>query len=101
MVSGCLPDAGRVGIDRRVGAIGRTARPEGRSSRLCDRKRCDDGEAGEDFERFRVVKLHGRSEAIVAAYANTVTCGCRMYLAQLPDPADHLVFRLEPMVDAS
>lgn len=54
------------------------------------------------LERFRVVELHGAErDAIVTAYANTITCGCRMYLKQLPDPADHPVFRIEPMVDTS
>jgi hypothetical protein len=52
-------------------------------------------------ERFRVVELHGpERDAIVTAYANTITCGCRTYLRQLPDPADHPVFRIEPYVDA-
>jgi hypothetical protein len=54
------------------------------------------------LERFRVVELHGTErDAIVAAYANTITCGCRTYLKRLPDPADHPVFRIEPMADAS
>jgi hypothetical protein len=49
-------------------------------------------------ERFRVVELHGAErDALVTAYANTITCGCRMYLEQLPDPADHPVFRIEPL----
>lgn len=54
------------------------------------------------LERFRAIELHGSErDAIVTAYANTITCGCRMYLRQLPDPADHPVFRIEPNVDAS
>jgi hypothetical protein len=53
-------------------------------------------------ERFRAVELHGAErDAIVTAYANTITCGCQMYLKQLPDPADHPVFRIEPMAGAS
>ena len=47
-------------------------------------------------DRFRAVELGGRErDAIVAAYANTITCGCREYLERLPDPADHPVFRIE------
>ena len=50
------------------------------------------------LDPFRAVELHGAErDAIVDAYANTITCGCRMYLKQLPDPADHPVFRIEPM----
>ena len=54
------------------------------------------------LERFRAIELHGADrDAIVTAYANTITCGCRMYLKQLPDPADHPVFRIEPMAGTS
>jgi hypothetical protein len=54
------------------------------------------------LERFRAMELHGPDrDAIVTAYANTITCGCRTYLRQLPDPADHPVFRIEPYTDAS
>lgn len=50
-------------------------------------------------ERFRATELHGAErDEIVTAYANTITCGCREYLAKLPDPADHPVFRIEPPV---
>lgn len=50
------------------------------------------------LERFRAVELHAAErDAIVAAYASTITCGCKTYLEQLPDPADHPVFRIEPM----
>ena len=50
------------------------------------------------LERFRAVELHGvERDAVVTAYANTITCGCREYIRQLPDPADHPVFRIEPM----
>jgi hypothetical protein len=46
--------------------------------------------------RFRAVELRGADrDAIVTAYANTITCGCREYLKMLPDPADHPVFRIE------
>lgn len=35
---------------------------------------------GRRLERFKVVELHGAErDAIVTAYANTITCGCRMY----------------------
>jgi hypothetical protein len=48
-------------------------------------------------EPFRAVELHGAErDAIVTAYANTITCGCQRYMRQLPDPADHPVFRIEP-----
>jgi len=54
------------------------------------------------LERFRAVELHGSErDAIVTAYANTITCGCRTYLRQLPDPADHPVFRIDPDADPS
>jgi hypothetical protein len=52
---------------------------------------------GRRRERFRAVELHGAErDSIVIAYANTITCGCRNYLRELPDPADHPVFRIEP-----
>jgi hypothetical protein len=48
------------------------------------------------MERFRAVELHGADrDVIVTAYANTITCGCLRYMRQLPDPADHPVFRIE------
>ena len=49
------------------------------------------------IERVRAVELQGAErDAIVTAYANTITCGCLDYLKMLPDPADHPVFRLDP-----
>lgn len=49
-------------------------------------------------ERIRAVELRGAErDSIVRSYANTITCGCREYLKVLPDPADHPVFRLEPL----
>jgi hypothetical protein len=52
---------------------------------------------GRHHERFRAVELEGAErDAIVRAYAATITCGCRRYMRQLPDPADHPVFRIEP-----
>lgn len=54
------------------------------------------------LERIRVVELHGSDrDAIVTAYADTITCGCLTYIRQLPDPADHPVFRIEPDANAS
>ena len=51
------------------------------------------------MERVRAVELHdAERDAIVAAYASTITCGCRDYLRMLPDPADHPVFRLESLL---
>jgi hypothetical protein len=50
-------------------------------------------------EPFRAVELHGQEhDDILAAYARTITCGCQTYLAKLPDPADHPVFRIEPLL---
>ena len=52
---------------------------------------------GRDRERFRAVELYGaKRDAIVTAYAATITCGCRYYMRRLPDPADHPVFRIDP-----
>jgi hypothetical protein len=52
-------------------------------------------------EPFRAAELHGAErDAIVTAYANTITCGCRKYMRQLPDPADHPAFRVEPPTGA-
>ena len=49
------------------------------------------------LEAIRTVELHGAErDAIVTAYANTITCGCKLYLRMLPNPADHPVFRIEP-----
>jgi hypothetical protein len=54
------------------------------------------------LEGFRAVELQGpERDAIVTAYANTITCGCLEYLKKLPDPADHPVFRIEPLASAS
>lgn len=48
------------------------------------------------LQPFRAVELQGPArDAIVRAYATTITCGCRYYLQRLPDPADHPVFRIE------
>lgn len=48
------------------------------------------------LEPFRAIELHGEvHDAILGAYASTITCGCREYLVKLPDPADHPVFRIE------
>jgi hypothetical protein len=52
-------------------------------------------------ERFRTVELHGAEhDAIVDAYARTITCGCRRYMEMLPNPADHPAFRIEPAAGA-
>jgi hypothetical protein len=51
------------------------------------------------LERFRAVELQpAERDAIVTAYGKTITCGCQEYLRKLPDPADHPVFRIEPVV---
>jgi hypothetical protein len=49
------------------------------------------------LEHLRVVELHGAErDAVVKTYASTITCNCRRSMEQLPDPADHPVFRIEP-----
>lgn len=56
---------------------------------------------GRHVEHVRAVELHGAErDAIVEAYANTITSGCLTYLRKLPDPADHPVFRIEPAAGA-
>jgi hypothetical protein len=45
----------------------------------------------------RVVELDGAErDAVVKAYASTITCNCRRGMEMLPDPADHPAFRIEP-----
>lgn len=52
---------------------------------------------GGRLEQFRAVELQGAErDAIVTAYAATITCACRLYLRRLPHPADHPVFRIDP-----
>jgi hypothetical protein len=47
-------------------------------------------------EHLRVVELDGpERDAVVMAYASTITCNCRTSMELLPDPADHPVFRIE------
>jgi len=49
------------------------------------------------LEHVRVVELHGAErDAVVKTYASTITCHCQQYMKELPDPADHPVFRIEP-----
>jgi hypothetical protein len=49
------------------------------------------------IEHVRVVEIDGAErDAVVTAYARTITCHCQQYMKQLPDPADHPVFRIEP-----
>jgi hypothetical protein len=49
------------------------------------------------LEHIRVVELRGEErDAVVRTYAGTITCNCLRSMAQLPDPADHPVFRIEP-----
>ena len=53
--------------------------------------------AGGALEHLRVVELQGVDrDAVVRAYASTITCNCRKSMELLPDPADHPVFRIEP-----
>jgi hypothetical protein len=50
-----------------------------------------------DLEHVRVVAVHGEErDAVVKSYASSITCNCLRYMKQLPDPADHPVFRIEP-----
>jgi hypothetical protein len=47
-------------------------------------------------EPARFVEIFGAErDAVVESYTSTITCNCRRYMAQLPDPADHPVFRIE------
>ncbi len=49
------------------------------------------------LEHICAVELHGAEhDAVVTTYASTITCNCRRSMQQLPDPADHPVFRIEP-----
>ncbi len=49
------------------------------------------------LEHIRVVELSGdEHDAVVKAYASTITCNCRQGFEMLPDPADHPAFRIEP-----
>jgi deazaflavin-dependent oxidoreductase (nitroreductase family) len=48
-------------------------------------------------EQIRVVEMQDpERSAIVKAYAASLTCNCRTYMARLPNPADHPVFRIDP-----
>jgi hypothetical protein len=48
-------------------------------------------------EHLRVVEITGQErDEVVATYARTITCNCRLGMEMLPDPADHPVFRIEP-----
>ena len=45
-----------------------------------------------------MIELKGADrDTIVSAYAARITCGCRHYMAMLPNPADHPAFRIEPL----
>ena len=49
------------------------------------------------LEHVRAVELHGAErDAVVKTYASTITCNCQRYMKQLPDSADHPVFRIGP-----
>ena len=48
------------------------------------------------LEHLRVVEIDGAErDVVVRTYAGTITCHCLQYMKQLPDPADHPVFRVE------
>jgi hypothetical protein len=52
---------------------------------------------GGSSEHVHVTEVHGAEhDEVVTTYANTITCNCRRYMQQLPDLADHPVFRIEP-----
>ena len=42
--------------------------------------------------------LDAERDAVVETYTKTITCHCHQYMEQLPDPADHPVFRIETTV---
>jgi len=49
-------------------------------------------------EHIRVVEITGQErDEVVTTYASTITCNCRLGMEMLPDPADHPVFRIEPI----
>ena len=49
------------------------------------------------LEHIRVVETNGAErDVVVKTYASTITCHCQQYMKQLPDPADHPCFRIEP-----
>ena len=49
------------------------------------------------LQHVRVVEIRGAErDAVVKTYASTITCHCQQYMKQLPDPADHPCFRIEP-----
>jgi deazaflavin-dependent oxidoreductase (nitroreductase family) len=49
-------------------------------------------------EAFRAVEVRGdEHDRIVAAYQERMGRRARRFFAALPDPADHAVFRIEPM----
>ena len=52
---------------------------------------------GRALEHVRVAEVFGEEhDAVVRSYASTITCHCRQFMEQMPDPADHPVFRIEP-----
>lgn len=53
---------------------------------------------GRSRENFRAVELQGdKHDRVVAAYREHMGWRARSFFAALPDPADHSVFRIEPM----
>lgn len=49
-------------------------------------------------EAFRAVEVEGdEHDRIVAAYRERMGWRARRFFSALPDPADHAVFRVEPM----
>jgi deazaflavin-dependent oxidoreductase (nitroreductase family) len=49
-------------------------------------------------ERFRAVEVAGdEHDAVVTAYRESLGHSVDAYFARIPDPADHPVFRMEPM----
>ncbi len=50
-------------------------------------------------EHIRVAEIAGQEhDEVVATYASTITCKCRLGMELLPDPADHPVFRIEAAI---
>jgi len=53
---------------------------------------------GRTHEPFRAVEVHGdEHDRVVAAYRAKMGWRAREFFATLPDPADHPVFRVEPL----
>ncbi len=52
-------------------------------------------------EAFRAIEVHGdEHDRVIAAYRERMGWRARNFFVALPDPADHPVFRIEPVSEA-